>query len=40
LDPKKIAVTVFAGDKDAPRDEESAILWEKAGVPKNRISYM
>jgi alanyl-tRNA synthetase len=30
LDPKKIAVTVFEGDQDAPRDEESANMWFKA----------
>jgi alanyl-tRNA synthetase len=27
LDSTKIAVTVFEGDEDAPRDEESADLW-------------
>lgn len=31
-----IAVTCFAGDKDCPKDGESAKLWEKCGVlPKN-----
>ncbi|MDQ7009337.1 MAG: alanine--tRNA ligase [Candidatus Gracilibacteria bacterium] len=40
LDPKKIAVTVFEGDKDAPRDEESAQIWEDVGMPKNKISYL
>ncbi len=40
LDPKKIAVTVFEGDKDAPRDEESAKIWEENGMPKERISYL
>jgi len=40
LDPRKIAVTVFEGDKDAPRDEESAEIWVEAGMPKNRISYL
>ena len=40
LDPRKIAVTVFEGDKDAPRDEESAAIWEEAGMPKSRISYL
>ena len=28
LDPKMIAVTVFEGDDDAPRDEESATIWK------------
>ena len=40
LDPKKIAVTVFEGDDDAPRDEESAKIWENIGMPKDRISYL
>ncbi len=40
LDPKKIAVTVFEGDKDAPRDEESADIWAWVGVPRNKISYL
>jgi alanyl-tRNA synthetase len=29
LDINKIAVTVFEGDDDAPRDEESATIWAK-----------
>ncbi len=37
---ENLAVTVFAGDEDAPRDEESAKLWEKAGIPKDRIFYL
>ncbi len=40
LDPKKIAVTVFEGDKDAPRDEESADIWAKTWIPRDRISYL
>jgi len=28
LDPSKLYVTVFAGDSDAPRDEESIGIWE------------
>ena len=40
LDPRKIAVTVFEGDDDAPRDEESADIWAKAGMPRERISYL
>lgn len=30
LDPKRIYVSVFAGDEDAPRDEEAIALWKKA----------
>ena len=40
LDPKKIAVTVFEWDEDAPRDEESANIWEIAWMSKERISYL
>ena len=35
----RLAVTVFAGDDSAPRDTESAEIWEKAGMPKNQIFY-
>ncbi len=35
-----LSVTVFAGDKDAPRDEESAAIWQKVGIPKERIYYL
>ena len=37
---ENLAVTVFAGDEDAPRDEESATLWQNAGIPKDRIFYL
>ena len=36
----KIAVTVFEGDKDAPRDEESAKRWEELGIKKENIFYL
>ncbi|NQU77976.1 alanine--tRNA ligase, partial [Candidatus Falkowbacteria bacterium] len=39
LDPKKLHISVFAGDEDAPRDEESAEIWHGVGVPKERIYY-
>lgn len=37
---EKLAVTVFAGDDDAPRDESSAKVWEECGIPKERIYYL
>ncbi|MEO8065972.1 MAG: alanine--tRNA ligase [Candidatus Doudnabacteria bacterium] len=40
LDKEKIAVTVFAGDKDAPKDEESAKIWKSLGLPEDRIAYL
>ncbi len=37
---EKISVTCFAGDSDAPKDEETALLWEKTGIPKSRIYFL
>jgi alanyl-tRNA synthetase len=31
---ERLAITCFAGDNDAPRDTESAEIWESLGVPK------
>lgn len=40
IDPKHLAVTVFAGDENCPRDDESAKLWEQCGIDKSRIFYL
>lgn len=40
LNPQKIAVSVFEGDKTAPRDEESAGIWHGLGMPAERIAYL
>ena len=40
LDPKRLYVTVFAGNENAPRDEESAKLWQSVGIPESRIYYL
>ncbi len=37
---EKFAVTCFEGDADAPRDEESAMIWKKIGVPTDRIGFL
>ena len=37
---EKLAVTVFEGDEDAPRDEESAEYWANAGIPRDKIFYL
>lgn len=34
-----LAVTCFQGDDDAPRDEESARIWGRLGIPKDRIFF-
>ncbi len=36
LDPKRLYVTVFGGDDNAPRDDESISIWKKY-IPENRI---
>ena len=40
LDVNRLSVTVFAGDDDAPRDTDSAKVWEECGIPKERIFYL
>ncbi len=38
IDPRKLAVTVFEGDENAPKDEESAEIWRSHGI--ENISYL
>ena len=40
LDPKRLAVTCFMGDNDAPKDEEASKIWLSLGVPKERIAFL
>ncbi len=40
FDASKLSVTVFAGDKDAPKDTESAKIWNELGIPEERIYYL
>ena len=37
---EKISVTCFAGNDEAPRDDEAAKYWEEAGIPKERIYFL
>lgn len=37
LDPRRFYVTIFAGDKNAPKDEESEKIWLSLGIPSSRI---
>ncbi len=37
---EKLSITVFEGDKDAPKDEETAQIWKDLGIPKERIYYL
>lgn len=36
----KLAVTVFAGNEIAEKDDETANIWKKLGIPEERISYL
>ena len=40
LDPDRLAFTVFAGDDDAPRDEESYELWRSMGVKEDHLFFL
>jgi alanyl-tRNA synthetase len=40
LDKERLYVSVFAGDEDAPRDEESARIWESLGLPREKIFFL
>ena len=37
---ERLAVSVFAGDEDAPRDTESAAIWKRHGIPEDRIFFL
>jgi alanyl-tRNA synthetase len=39
LDGERIWPTVFGGEGQVPRDEESAAIWEDLGVPRERIKF-
>jgi alanyl-tRNA synthetase len=40
LDPARLSVTVFAGSKNAHRDERAAEIWQSLGVPEEKIYYL
>ena len=37
---EKIGVTVFAGEESIPRDDESAAIWKRLGIPEERIRFL
>ena len=37
---ERLAVTVFEGNEDIPRDEVSADIWKKLGIKEERIAYL
>jgi len=40
LEKDRLAFSVFAGDADAPRDDEAAGLWRQMGVADDHIFYL
>lgn len=36
----RLAVTCFAGDSDAPKDDEAANIWKSLGVSEKRIAFL
>ena len=40
LDPENLHITIFAGDAEAPRDEDSFKLWRSLGIPAGRIYFL
>jgi len=40
FDTKKLSVTCFKGDKDAPKDTESSEVWIELGIPKNKLYFL
>jgi alanyl-tRNA synthetase len=40
LPAERLEVTVFAGDAQTPRDDESAGHWRRLGMPVDRIHYL
>lgn len=39
LNPDRLAVSVFAGDEDAPRDIEAANVWRSLGIKEENIFF-
>jgi len=40
LDKNRLAVTVFAGNKDSPKDIESEKIWLDVGMPSEKIAFL
>jgi alanyl-tRNA synthetase len=38
--PEKLWISCFAGDPDAPRDTDAAAVWQRVGIPADRIVYL
>jgi len=40
LDPKRLGVSVFAGNENSPFDQESFDIWRELGIPEKRIAKL
>ena len=40
IDKEQLAISVFAGDEDAPKDDESARIWASLGIDQKNIFYL
>ena len=40
IQKEKLAISVFAGDKNAVKDQESAEIWISLGIKKEKIAYL
>lgn len=40
LDKDRLYITCFEGNKDVPRDTESAQIWQDLGIPEERIFFL
>ncbi len=40
IEPERLWISCFAGDSDAPRDDEAAGFWMKQGIPLERIVFL
>lgn len=40
LVPRKLAVSVFAGEDGIPRDDEAADIWKSLGMSEDRIAFL
>lgn len=40
LDPGRLAVTIFEGDEDSPKDEEASKIWRSLGIREENIYFL
>ncbi|MBI2607539.1 MAG: alanine--tRNA ligase [Candidatus Doudnabacteria bacterium] len=40
LSKEKLAVSVYEGDSEVPKDEEAADIWKSLGIPQERVAYL